>query len=58
MDCGADGCQTSAPEQAACFPILVPPNDTEFAGRVCLEFVRTLEVPNLDCRFGKKMCSF
>ena len=58
MDCGVDGCQTSAPEQAACFPITVQANDTDFAGFPCLEFVRTLEVPNMNCVLGNlhKFC--
>ena len=53
VDCGTDGCETSAPQQAACFPIQIPANDTDFAGFPCLEFVRTLEVPNQNCILGK-----
>ncbi|CAB4063516.1 PXDN [Lepeophtheirus salmonis] len=35
-----------------CFPISIPPNDLEFHPRTCLNFVRSLPAPDIDCRAG------
>ncbi|KAK2162848.1 hypothetical protein LSH36_90g01002, partial [Paralvinella palmiformis] len=49
VECGFDGCQTEGYENRACLPVPIPYNDTEFYGEPCLMFVRSLEVPNLEC---------
>ena len=57
IECGFDGCQTQGFENRACLPVPIPYNDTEFYGEPCLMFVRSLEVPNLECTFGKCISS-
>ncbi len=52
VECGEDGCQTDKPEYHACFPIMIPQGDHIFANKPCLEFVRTLSVPNENCNLG------
>ncbi|XP_071091111.1 salivary peroxidase/catechol oxidase-like [Haliotis cracherodii] len=44
---GARGFGSSLP--SPCFPIPVPPNDPIFIGRTCLNFTRSIQVPNLRC---------
>ncbi|XP_013391277.1 uncharacterized protein LOC106159524 [Lingula anatina] len=51
IECGSDGCDTSIPQ---CLPIPVPPNDKVFSNKKCLEFVRSEEVPGLDCGVGPR----
>ena len=53
VECGFDGCQTQGLENQACLPIPVPRNDTEFGRQPCMMFVRSLEVPNIECQFGE-----
>jgi len=54
VKCGTDGCQTASEEEGmkACWPIPVPEDDSDFAFNRCLKFVRSLEVPPLDCQPG------
>ena len=52
VKCGDDGCSTEGEENRACMPIEIPPSDV-FSSVKCLMFVRTQEVPALDCKLGK-----
>lgn len=36
----------------ACFPIDIPPNDFNNRGLPCMNFVRSMTAPRLDCSFG------
>lgn len=49
IECGGDGCSATRDE---CQPIAIPSNDPAFAGKKCLEFVRSQPVPNLSCSMG------
>ena len=55
MKCGTDGCSRDGPGLEACWPIPVPEHDPDFRGNRCIKFVRSQEVPALDCKFGKKI---
>lgn len=51
VKCGLDGCERNSKESfRACWPIPVPDSDLVFNN--CLKFVRSQEVPSLDCRPG------
>ncbi|XP_060553491.1 peroxidase-like isoform X2 [Ruditapes philippinarum] len=40
------------PNRQSCFPIQIPPGDPFFTNRTCLNLVRSLPTPNLDCILG------
>ena len=50
--CGFDGCTVGEPGLEACWPIPVPEDDPDFRYNRCLKFVRSQEVPPLDCKLG------
>ena len=50
IECGVDGCST---ENEACLPIRIPNDDPSFRDKECLEFVRSQEVPNINCTMGE-----
>ena len=50
IECGTDGCSA---DHKACVPIDIPDDDPVFSSRECLEFVRSQEVPNINCTMGK-----
>ena len=52
IPCGTDGCNTTGPENTACFPIEVPADDTGYPNQTCLKFVRTQEVLQANCQGG------
>ena len=52
MTCG-DGCNTTGMANKDCFPIEIPPGDTEFGGKNCLVFVRSQASPAHGCQAGK-----
>jgi len=55
VTCGDDGCQQGTPETQNCMPIFIPNNDPVFLGKTCLEFVRTLQVPDANqCKIGPR----
>ena len=48
--CGSDGCSDEVHE---CFPIPIDgTKDDAFKNKKCLEFVRSMGVPNLKCTLG------
>lgn len=51
--CGGDGCASGQIAQQMCVPIPVPPDDPVFTNKRCLEFVRTLSVPQFSCIMGE-----
>ena len=53
VTCGTDGCSTKELENRACLPISIPAGDPDFGSQKCIMFVRTQEVPKLDCQLGK-----
>ncbi len=54
VTCGETECETSGPENRACFPIEVNQRtDPDFYNKTCLMFVRTQEVPREDCQLGR-----
>ena len=53
VTCGSDGCSTQGEENRACMPIDISHEDSAFGSMRCLMFVRTQEVPQLDCQLGK-----
>ena len=57
IECGSDGCDNSLFE---CEPIRVPDTDHVFTAHSnkCLEFVRSEDTPNLDCKMGRAMSFF
>ncbi|XP_013401626.1 peroxidasin homolog isoform X2 [Lingula anatina] len=52
VKCGSDGCETGQKGLEACVPIKIPAGDPDFGNKRCLKFVRTQEVPALECGFG------
>ena len=56
--CGVSECETTGPENEACFPILVTPDDPAFGGQECLKFVRTQETPIDACRLSMYLLRF
>ena len=54
VKCGFDGCETDRPGLEACWPIPLPPDDSEFPYNRCLKFVRSAEVPPLNCEAGQR----
>ncbi|XP_045159592.2 heme peroxidase 2-like isoform X2 [Mercenaria mercenaria] len=40
------------PNRKGCFPITIPPGDPFFTNRTCLNLVRALPTPNLECTLG------
>ena len=54
IPCGSSGCNTTGPENTACFPIPVPEDDPNYTDRTCLKFVRTQEVMPLNCEQGMR----
>ena len=55
IPCGSSGCNTTGPENTACFPIPVPEDDPNYTDRTCLKFVRTQEVMPLNCEQGMRI---
>ena len=54
VKCGNDGCSTEAENNIkACWPIPVPDDDSDFPANKCLKFVRSMEVPHLNCELGE-----
>lgn len=53
VKCGMDGCESNRPGLEACVPIAIPKGDPDFADTKCIKFVRTQEVPDLNCGYGK-----
>ena len=54
IPCGSNGCNTTGPENTACFPIPVPEDDPNYTDKTCLKFVRTQEVMPLSCEQGMR----
>ncbi len=52
VTCGFDGCTTNQAGLESCWPIPVPDDDPDFRYNRCLKFVRSQEVPPLDCHLG------
>ncbi len=49
IECGSDGCEDIL---ADCQPIPIEAEDPDFTSQQCLEFVRSQDVPNLNCTMG------
>ena len=55
VNCGIDNCESGTLETQACMPIFIPENDPAFGEERCLEFVRTLPVPDANnCTMGPR----
>ena len=54
LPCGDDNCDTTG-VNSECFPIPIPPEDHRNKHRAgeCIKVVRTQEVTNVECKYGK-----
>jgi len=52
IQCCGGNSQADVAPHPACFAIPIPPNDFVNRGQQCMNFVRSMTAPRLDCTFG------